>query len=167
MDVYEHAARLANEFKALANSQFPRKMYEACGRDLLESRGCGPGCTARRGVSSNEVRSDLIVCYELPAAQAPEPARCTPRKWDQAIRFAKNAARVLIDALYPKRLASRNPIPVLKQVTVHLGPPNLLGNGAVKSDLIMARAHFERKKTTTLHWRHVKGAGVRIVNEVV
>jgi tetratricopeptide (TPR) repeat protein len=155
MDVYERV-ELANEFKALANSQFAHKMYEPA--VVTYSKAVDAVRYVQHdATSSNEVRADLIVAMITCSNNA---GTCSVHlhKWDQAIRFAKNAL-VLIDALYPKR-GSR-----IHTVLNRDGHPDsqIFGEWRVKSYLIMARAHFERKDYDTA-LETLKGANA-ILNE--
>jgi tetratricopeptide (TPR) repeat protein len=155
MDVYERV-ELANEFKALANRQFAEKLYEPA--VVTYSKAVDAVRYVQHdATSSNEVRADLIVAMITCSNNA---GTCSVQlhKWDQAIRFAKNAL-VLIDALYPKR-GSR-----IHTVLNRDGHPDskIFGEWRVKSYLLMARAHFERKDYDTA-LEMLKGA-TAILNE--
>jgi tetratricopeptide (TPR) repeat protein len=137
MDVFERV-ELANEYKALANKQFAQKLYEPA--VLTYSKAVDAVRYVQHDAnSSNEVRADLIVAMITCSNNA---GTCSVHlhKWDQAIKFAKNAL-VLIDALYPKRGGK---IHTILNREGYLDS-KIFGEWRVKSYLLMARAQFERK----------------------
>jgi tetratricopeptide (TPR) repeat protein len=107
--------------------------------------------------SSNEIRADLIVAM-ITCSNNAGTCSVLLHKWDQAIKFAKNAL-VLIDALYPKRggrihtILNRDGYPDSK----------IFGEWRVKSYLLLARAQFERKDYDTA-LETLRGA-TAIINE--
>lgn len=137
MDVFERV-ELANEYKALANKQFAQKLYEPA--VLTYSKAVDAVRYVQHDSnSSNEVRADLIVAMITCSNNA---GTCSVHlhKWDQAIKFAKNAL-VLIDALYPKRGGK---IHTILNRDGYLDS-KIFGEWRVKSYLLLARAQFERK----------------------
>ena len=137
MDVYERV-ELANEFKALANKLFTQKLFDPA--VLTYSKAVDAVRYVQHDAnSSNEVRADLVVVMITCSNNA---GTCSVQlhKWDEAIKFAKNAL-VLLDALHPKRGSKIHTILNRDGFT----DSKIFGEWRVKSYLVMARAHFERK----------------------
>jgi len=137
MSVYERV-EFAKECKLTATKQFSKKMYLAALNMYSKAIDAIRYVNHDAG-SSNEIRGDLVMVMITCNNNAATCCRQL-QKWDECIKFAKNAL-VLLDALYGKR--------GLKIHTIlnadGFKDSKLFSEWRVKSYLLAARAHFEKQ----------------------
>mmetsp|Transcript_5284 Transcript_5284/g.7623 ORF Transcript_5284/g.7623 Transcript_5284/m.7623 type:complete len:418 (+) Transcript_5284:180-1433(+) len=138
MTAYERV-EFSKEYKASANEQFCQKLYEAA---LIKYSKAVDAIryVQHDNFSSNEIRADLVMVMVTSCNNAATCCRQL-QKWDECIKFAKNAL-VLLDALSQKRGLRIHAI----LNSDGFKDSKLFGEWRVKSYLLIGRVHFAKKE---------------------